>query len=279
MKLQSTLAVYDSTQSEYSILKIHRYFFQRKDLIALFVSRDLKSRYRRSLLGLLWTLVNPILSSLVLWLVFVSVFKAKLSNNTQFAPYLLAGVLTVTFFTQGFMQAAESISNSAALFLKIRVAPQIFVLSSALSNAVNFFLGTCALFLVCFISRSPIKPTFPLIIFVGFSMVLLTAGLGLIFGIIFVRYDDAKYIVTIILQLLTYLTPVFYPKEMLSGGTRILVNLNPLTSYLDVFRHLINGTESSSQLDWIYMFGSSSIVYLVGLVVYSKYWARSVAML
>jgi ABC-type polysaccharide/polyol phosphate export permease len=253
--------------------------FSHRDLITILVFRDLKSRYRRSFLGLIWTLLNPILSSLILWLVFVSIFKSSLSNGTQFAPYLLAGVLIITFFSQGFIQSAEAISNSAGLFLKIRVAPQIFAFASSLSNAINFFLGTIALTFVSFISGSSIKISSPLILFVGVCLVMYTTGLGLIFGNLFIRFDDVKYIVTILLQLLVYLTPVFYPKEMLGTGVGLLVSLNPLTSYLDVFRNVFNGTEIATTYDWIYMCVSSIVAFVAGFYVFKKNWHNSVAML
>ncbi len=249
------------------------------ELLVLLVEKDLKTRYRRSLLGLLWTLINPMISSLILWIVFVSIFKSKLEGGTQFAPFLLAGVLTITFFNQGLIQAAESISNGSRLFLKVKTDARLFVLASVISNAVNFFFGIFALVIVSIISRSTISGKFPLVILVGVSLILLTTGLGLIFGNLFIRFDDTKYIVTILLQLLTYLTPVFYPKEILTGWVKVIVEINPLTSYLDVFRHVINGTENATFFDWTYMFTSAFAGILIGLLVFKNQWTKNVVMM
>jgi ABC-type polysaccharide/polyol phosphate export permease len=214
-----------------------------------------------------------------MWVVFVSVFKAKLNSGTQFAPYLLAGVLTITFFNQGLMQVAESISNGGRLFLKIRVDPRLFCLSSALANAINFFVGILALTLVSWISGATISMWFPLTILVGLCLILLTSGMGLILSLLFIRFDDFKYIITILLQLLTYLTPVFYPKEMLNTQIRFIVSLNPLSSFLDVFRNIFNGTEVATIFDWTYMFGSSITIFIVGILLFERFWTKTVVML
>ena len=270
---------YDSSSSGLHFIDEVKAIYQKRELLALLVSKDLKSRYRRSFLGIVWTLINPLVSSLVLWIVFVSVFKSKLSNGTQFAPYLLAGVLTISFFTQGMLQAAESISSGLGLFLKIRVDPKLFAISSVLSNAVNFLLGIIALMLISIISGSKISVQFPLVLIVGFSLVMLTTGLGLIFSILFIRFNDIKYIVTVILNLVTYMTPVFYPKEALGEHARNIVSLNPLTSFLDVFRHVFNQTVLATPFDWIYMLGTSLTALFFGYIVFNKSWAKTVVML
>jgi hypothetical protein len=128
--------IYNSTENNLGFVNLIKTICFKRELLMQLLLGDLRSRYRRSVLGLFWTLVNPIISSLVLWVVFVSIFKSNLLNGTQFAPYLMAGVLTITFFNQGLMQAAESVSNGARLFLKIKADPRLFCISNSLSNAV-----------------------------------------------------------------------------------------------------------------------------------------------
>ncbi len=272
-------ATYDSSDPTKNFASIFKLFFEQRGLILMLVENQLKSRYRRSFLGLAWTLINPMLSGFILWIVFVSIFKDKLSNGTQFAPFLLAGVLTITFFNQSFLQAAEAIANGSGIFLKIKVAPQVFALASSITNAANFSVGIIPLLLVSSISNSPLSVYSPLILIVISALIFFTTGLGLIFGILFIRFNDVKFIVTVLLQLVTYLTPVFYPKEILSGNVRLLVSLNPLTSYLDVFRNLFNGTEIATLFDWVYMLGSSTIIFLLGLYLFNKNWKKVVVMM
>lgn len=279
MPVINSASDYDSSKVNQSLSFFLRSIYFHQDLLKLLIIADLRARYRRSFIGLLWTLINPILSSLVLWAVFVSIFKARLINGTQFAPYLLAGVLTITFFSQGLMQASESISNGTRIFLKIRVDPRLFCISNVLSNAFNFFLGILALALVSWISGAPISIKFPLVLIVGFCLTLMTFGFSLIFAILFIRFNDIKYIVTILLQLLTYITPVFYPKDMLNPQMKFVVSVNPLSSFLDVFRNAFNGTEVSTFFDWAYMCGSSLSIFIIGLIFFRKYWKRTVVML
>jgi len=270
---------YDSNRNNQSLTNFIYSLYTQRELIVLLISGDLKARYRKSYIGLLWTLINPILSSLVLWFIFVSIFKSRLADGTQYAPYLLAGILLITFFNQGLLQGAESISNGTRLFLKIRVDPRIFCISNVISNAVNFFFGLIALVIVSLISEAAISNKIPLVLVVGVCLSLLIVGLGLILSIMFIRFDDSKYIVTFLIQLLTYMTPVFYPKDMLSSYMKTLISLNPLTSYLEVFRHVFNGTEIATSLDWGYMIASSIGAFILGALAFRKYWLSTIVML
>ena len=271
--------IYDSSLQNSSTLSMLNGLFLHRELLAILVSKDISTRYRRSILGLLWSLINPILSSLVLWVVFVSVFKPSLSNGTQFAPYLLAGVLVITFFNQSLMQGAEAISNGSEIFLKIRVDPLLFVFSRILTNSVNFFFGLIALTMVSFLSGASISAEFPVAFLLALLLIAFTTGFAMICSILFIRFDDTKYIVAIFLQLLTYITPVFYPKEVLGQKAQYLISLNPLTSFLDVFRHTFNGTEVATTFDWIYIFLSASLTFVIGIHFFQKYWAKAVVMM
>lgn len=271
--------VYSSNSPELGIISTLKNIQRDRNIVYSLLNRDLKSRYRRSVLGLFWTLLNPLLFSLVLWVVFVSIFKSELANGTQFAPYLLAGVLLINFFNQGVLQAAESLSSGGGIFLKIRIDPIFVLVANTLSNLVNFLFGLFALVFVSLISKAKISYEFPLILFVAVMLTLLITGSGLLLANFFVRFNDLKYIVSVGLQILTYLTPIFYPKEMLGDKVRIIVNLNPLTSYLDVFRNLSNGTEIATSADWLYMTFFSSLMFLIGFSVFRKTWKSTVVMM
>ena len=271
--------VYDSSARTNYFSELTTYLWKQRDLIKLLVKRDISVRYKRSVLGLLWTMLNPLLTSLVLWFVFVTIFKPKLADGTQFAPYVLAGVLVMTFFTQAFMGAAESISGGVGILQKVYVKPQVFAVASAISNAINFLLGLFALVLVTFLVGDGISFFAPLTILVVLSMLGLTIGLALMTSILFIRFDDSKNIIAITLQLLYYLTPVFYPKDILNEKVRLVVSLNPLSSYLDIFRYVFANTGRATTFDWIYMFSTSTLALFIGLAIFKRYWAKSVVMM
>ena len=248
-------------------------------LIRLLVNRELTLRYKRSVIGIGWTLLNPILTSAVLWYVFSFVFASRLPGNQQYAPYLMAGILLNSFFNQGITLSAESIANNGPVLTKIYVPPQVFPISTALAGLVNFFIGMIPLALVCYISGQPVAWTMPLVLVVGICLALLTAGIGLTLSILYIRFDDARNIVTVLLMILMYFTPVFYPITVLSERLQKLVSYNPLTSYLDVFRWAFSNNATATLLDWGYMISTSIISIAIGTFVFKNYWTRTVAML
>jgi ABC-type polysaccharide/polyol phosphate export permease len=248
-------------------------------LIRLLVGRELTLRYKRSVIGIGWTLLNPMLTSFVLWVVFSFVFASRLPSGQQFAPYLMAGILLNTFFNQGLMQAAESIASNGGVLTKIYVPPQIFAISAALAGLVNFFIGMIPLTLVCLISGQSVAWTMPLVLVVGVCLALLTAGIGLTLSIMYIRFDDARNIVNVFLMILMYFTPVFYPISILSERLQTIISYNPLTSYLDVFRWAFSNNATVTLFDWGYMLSTSLISIAIGTYVFKKYWPRTVAML
>jgi ABC-type polysaccharide/polyol phosphate export permease len=253
--------------------------WKHRDLIQILVKRDIAVRYKRSSLGLLWTLLNPLLTSLVLWFVFITIFSARLPDGTQFAPYLLAGVLTVTFFSQGFNQAADSIAQGAGILTKVYVPPQVFAFAGAISNAVNFLFGLVALAFISLITGDGISIQAPLTVIMIACMLMYVTGLGLIVAILYIRFDDTRSIIGILISFMMYLSPIFYPKEILSDQMLKIVNANPLTSYLDVFRHVFSNTGVATISDWLYMSLSSILIFIVGIRVFSRVWPKTVVML
>jgi ABC-2 type transport system permease protein len=248
-------------------------------LIRLLVGRELTLRYKRSVIGIGWTLLNPMLTSFVLWVVFSFVFAGKLPDGQQYAPYLMAGIVLNSFFNQGLMISAESIASNAGVLTKIYVPPQIFPISVALAGLVNFFIGLIPLAIVVYISGQSIALTFPLVIFVGFFLALLVAGLGLSLSLLFIRFDDTRNIVNVLLMILTYFTPIFYPISVLSPRLQEIIVLNPLTSYLDCFRWAFSNNASATLNDWLYMGIAGTLAIVVGTFVFRKFWPRTVAML
>jgi ABC-type polysaccharide/polyol phosphate export permease len=191
----------------------------------------------------------------------------------------LAGILLITFFTQGFGQAADSIAQGSGILMKVYVPPQVFALAGAISNAVNFCFGLFALAVVSFITGDGMSWYFPLTIFVIISMLFYVTGLGLMVAVLYIRFDDTRNIIAVLISFMMYLTPIFYPKEILHGLVLKIINANPLTSFLDVFRQIFSNTGSASWADWLYMGGFSFVILLLGINTFIKAWPRTVVML
>ena len=248
-------------------------------LLKVLVGRELTLRYKRSVVGIGWTLLNPIVLSFVLWLIFSYVWGSKLQSNQQFAPYIMAGVLLMNFFNQGVTVSAESIMNNASIITKIYVPPQIFPLAVASAAFINFMIGLIPLTLVCIVSGQAISILIPLVFYVGLCMTFLVAGLGLLLSILYIRFDDMRNIVNVALIIITYFTPVFYPLSILSPRISQVISLNPLNSFLENFRWAFSNNANSTYFDWLYMTVFSIFIFVFGKFIFSKFWTKIVAML
>jgi ABC-2 type transport system permease protein len=252
---------------------------QSLQLIRLLVGRELTLRYKRSVLGIGWTLLNPMLTSFILWIVFSFIFASRLPDGTQFAPYLMAGVLVSTFINQGIQSSAEAIASNGSILTKVYVRPQIFTISSALATLVNFAIGMLPFIVVVYISGQSLVWTFPLVFVVGFFLALMIAGIGLMLSILYIRFDDARNIVALMLMFLTYLTPIFYPINILSERMQNIVNTNPFTSYLNCIRWAASNNSEATLTNWIVVVLTGLITPVIGTFVFRKFWPRTVAML
>ena len=248
-------------------------------LIRLLVARELTLRYKRSVIGIGWTLFNPMLTSFVLWVVFSFAFGSRLIEGQQFAPYLMAGVLLNTFLNQGTWLSAESITANSQILTKIYVRPELFTISAAISALINFLIGLIPLSIVVYVSGQTLAWTLPLVLLVAICMTLFVAGVGLFLSTLFVRFDDTRNIVGVLLMIALYITPVFYPISILSSGMQTFINANPITSYLEIFRWAFSNNASPTLLDWAYMLITSTLVFICGSLTFKKYWPRTVAML
>ncbi len=248
-------------------------------LYKLLVQRELTLRYKRSVLGIGWSLINPMLTSFVLWIVFSFIFASKLSNGQQYAPYLMAGILTQNLWSQGLTSVAESIANNGSILSKVKVPPRIFGFAAASAAMVNFFIGLIPLTLVVYISGQKLSPTFPLSVIVAISLALLVTGLGLMLSVLFIRFDDMRNVIGIILFILIYLTPIYYPISALNPTMQKVVTFNPLTNYFQCFRWAFSANDTASIFNWSAMILTSAIAFILGQWVFKRAWTRTVAML
>jgi len=248
-------------------------------LLRLLIQQELTLRYKRSVIGIGWTLLNPMLTSFVLWIVFSFLFAGKLQTGQQFAPYLMAGILLNTFFNQGLLQAANSIAANGGILTKVAVPPKIFAFAAALAAFINFLIGLIPLTLVVYISGQSLSIFLPIVLLVGFFLALFVAGVGLALSVIFIRFDDAKNIINVLLLILLYLTPVFYPISILNEQMQQIVTLNPLTSFLDVFRWSFSNNATVTGADFAYLSLTGIIFFALGSYIFKKYWPRTVSML
>ena len=204
-----------------------------RDLVRYLVGRDLKVRYRRSFIGFLWTMLQPLLTMLVLYIVFSSLFRFSIAS---YPVYVLAGLLFWNFFQQSIITSMNSLRTNSALLLKLPVPNVVFPVATVLSGVVNLLLALLPAVLIVIVTGH--RPT-PALLFLPVSILiaaLFTLGAGLLLAPLAVFFSDVVELVGVGMTLLYFLTPIFYPKEILPAQLAPLVRFNPVRSILEVFR-------------------------------------------
>ena len=195
-------------------------FWKFKPLLEELVSRDVKIKYRRSVLGVLWTLLNPLLMMIVLSVVFSNLFRFN-------------------FFNDATTNAMSSILGNASLIKKVYVPKYIFVFSRICSSLINLMASCAALFILMIGMRAELHWTMILAVVPIFYLVLFALGVGLILAAITVKFRDVIHLYSVLMAVFLYLTPVIYPLSILPDWLCRLVMLNPLTNVLNMFRDVV----------------------------------------
>lgn len=213
-----------------------RKLFKYRWLLHLLVQRDLKSKYRRSFLGYLWSLLNPILMMIVISAVFSYVFKSDIKH---FPVYLLAGQVIFNFYADATSQAMGAITTGGGLIKKVYVPKYILPLSKCLSAFVNMLFSLAAILIVMLITQTPIHWTILLIPLPLIYTFLLTIGIGMILAALAVYFRDITHLYTVFLTAVMYFTPIFYPISILPPTVRFFMKFNPLFHLVEMFRACI----------------------------------------
>lgn len=274
-----TQTYYDSDSARKPLASEMSNLWAHRGLIRLIVTRDLTVRYKRSTLGVWWTLLNPLLTTGVMWIVFGNFFRFDVGNDLPYVVYLLSGILLITYFSQAVLASGSAIVNSAGILTKVYVPPEVFSVSAAIAAAVNFFISLAILLIIQLILGVGVPWTVVFVPVVVLAMLALTAGLGLLIAAAAVHFFDVLDLAGVAIQLVGYLTPTFYPLKIVPESFLFLIYANPLYSYLTVFRELVYGNAGAEPWMWAYMIGSAIVTLVVGVYVFSRSWRKLVVLL
>ena len=242
-------------------------FVKFKPFLKELVSRDVKVKYRRSILGVLWTLLNPLLMMTVLSIVFSNLFKFDIEN---FPLYLLCGQVIFNFFNDATTNAMSAIIGSASLIKKVYVPKYVFVMSRVCSSLINLMAFCAALFLIMIGMRAELHWTMLLSVVPLFLLVVLALGIGLILATIAVKYRDVLHLYSVLMAVLMYLTPVIYPMSILPEWLKKIVLLNPITNILMMFRDVMLNNMLPSIGSILLAAVETAMVMVIGLYVFYK---------
>ena len=204
-----------------------------RDLVLVLVARELKVRYRRSTMGFVWSMLQPLLTMVVLTLVFSAIFRFQLDN---YPVYALAGILFWNFFSQSVTYSMNSLRVNSQVLQQIPTPRFVFPLVAVLSGVVNLALALIPMLIIVVATGHPLRWS---LLFLPVAIViaaLFTLGVGLVLSPLAVFFHDTIELIGVVLTLLMYLTPVFYPMAIVPESVRWVVRFNPMRSVLEVFR-------------------------------------------
>jgi ABC-type polysaccharide/polyol phosphate export permease len=227
--------IYDSSRRMNPAIDEFWEAIRYRDLILQLVRRDVLTRYKRSLLGVAWTLINPLGMMIVLTLVFSQVFR--FGGTQDYPVFVLSGLLAWTFFSQTTTAAMVNLVWGGGMLNRIYIPRASFALAAIGTGLVNIVISLVPLLLVMVVTGIPIHLSFlflpvPILFLAAFSL-----GLGLLLSTIAVYFPDVKEMYQIVLTAWMYLTPIIYPEEVLPEAYRTLITaLNPMYHLVELFR-------------------------------------------
>lgn len=259
--------IYDSANRHPSYIEEFLSLYKYRDLIVQLIKRDLISRYKRSLLGVAWTMINPLGTMIILSVVFSSIFDVK----GVYPAYVLSGLIIWNFFSQTTSTAINNMLWGSALFQKIYMPRTIFVISTIGTGLINLFFSLFPFFLISILLGSPITFKVFLIPITIVPLTLFTTGFALFICSYSIFFPDIAQMYTVILSAWMYLTPIIYDIKMLPYKLQILItNLNPLSPILEAFRDLVYLGKVPETALIVKCFVIGILMFIIGWFVFTK---------
>lgn len=240
---------------------IRQYAFVIREL----TSREIKRKYARSSLGILWSVLNPLLHMVVMSLIFSTMFRRSIEN---FPIYYLTGQLFWTLFSGATTAAMTALVDNRSLLVKAKLPKQTFVLSRIYTALVNFGYTCIAYVLMLVVFR--IKPSAAMLLFplAVLFMLAISVGLGYILSVVYIFFADVKYLYSVFLTLWMYMTALFYPITSLPEAMQTFIGCNPIYVVIAFARECVMYGRVPGLMMWIKLIGWSIGSLVVGINVF-----------
>lgn len=225
--------IYDSSQRQHPLVEELLILIQYRDLLRQFITSSIKIRYKRSLLGIVWTLLNPLLTMLVLTLVFSNVFRITIEH---YPVYALSGLIVWNFFANTTSISMQGLISSGGLLNRIYVPKSIFTVSAIGSELINLSLSLIPLFGITLATGVHIEPAVLVMPLAVILLVIFALGVGLILATAAVYFADIIPFYSVILTLWMYSTPIIYPPEIIPERIAWIFKFNPMYYFVTLFR-------------------------------------------
>ncbi len=211
-------------------LKQHQFLFEE------LVKRDFTKKYKRTILGMAWSVISPLMNLLIMWLVFSKLLGASVPH---YAIYLFAGQLVFSYFNDATNLSMTSLVGNASIFTKINVPKYLFLLSQNVSSLINFGLTLLIFFVFVAIDGIAFSWKYLLLIYPIGCMIVFNLGIGMVLSALFVFFRDMQYLWGILTQLIMWMSAIFYTIDNYSYNVQCLFLVNPIYLYIRYFRKIV----------------------------------------
>ena len=259
--------IYDSASQRSPALDELREIIRYRSLVVQIVRRDILTRYKRSILGVAWTMLNPLGTMIVLTIAFSRAF----GSTKAYSAFLLSGLIAWTFFSQTTNAAISHLVWGEGLLKRIYVPRTVFAVSAIGTGLVNLVLSIIPLFIVMLATGQPLRWTIILMPLPILLLALFSLGVGLIISAIAVFYTDVAEMYQIVLTAWMYLTPIIYPESILPEAYRKwILLLNPMYHLVRIFRDPIYEGKVPDLTEILLAGGVSLVVLLIGWIFFTS---------
>lgn len=243
-------------------LKKHQFLFEE------LVKRDFTKKYKRTTLGMAWSIISPLLNLLILWLVFSNLLGTSIEH---YVIYLFAGQMVFFYFSDATNLGMNSLLNNAGIFTKVNVPKYLFLFSQNISSLINFGLTLLIFFGFVALEGLPFTWKFFSLLYPIVCLVIFNTGLGLILSALQVFFRDMQYLWGILTQLIMWMSAIFYSIDSFSSTVQNLFLLNPIYLYIRYFRKIVIDSTLPTLQFHLLAASYALIVFGIGCWMYKKY--------
>ena len=241
---------------------------QNRFLFEELVKRDFKKKYKRTFLGMGWSMLSPLLMLLVMKIVFEQFFGRTMNHYTT---YLFCGLLTFNWFAQSTNGGMRCLSGNASIFTKVNVPKYLFLFSNNIQVLLNFLLTLLVFFVFCAIDHVQFTWRFVCLVYPITTMLLFNLGVGMVLSALFIFFRDIDYLWSVMLQLLMYGSAIFYTVDKFPPNVQLVFSLNPIFRHIAYIREVVLSGSVPSLGTHLSLLGFAAVAFLAGAFMYKHY--------
>lgn len=249
------------------VVSLYKTFVQYNFLLKQLVSRDFKTKYKRSVLGFLWSFLNPLLTMLIQYIVFSTIFRSNIDN---FPVYLLSGSILFTFFSESISVGLLSVAWNSSLITKVYVPKYIFPLSKVLSTSINLLISMIPLFLTAVITGEAITKAYLMLPYAIICLIIFCVGMSLVLSSAMIFFRDTQFLWGLASMLWMYATPLFYPESIIPERFSFIIKANPMYYFIKFVRIIFLEGISPQPIMYLQCFFWAVLSLVIGIIVFKK---------